>query len=602
MRKKILFLITFILIFSGSLHSTTHEHFTYFFDSSDLSANARSSLDEMSIDRLGLVKKGQIESQALGANPALWTDRTGVSQLAKMEQLINQGLSYKEASIRAAGIDVYGEVQKRLDDYAKLNNGKMPTYKWYNQAISEATGQSLEDVHRLNFSMDMKSMSSIEKVRSAAADEIRLNSYMSSDKIRKKLLLNLLEDGKKNEALAIFRNSLNRVPLQNRGRIAFGLPNEFVHVSFEGHTYHAPEFLKELREVAKQNGSSWEFLTSFVRNQLEGANTLQGTQYNLDLDETIKGMKEGYLDGIDFAGSIAEENAATTNAEKALNKLKLDFAKNHSTAQEKVILDAAKDAFNRHNTDIHNLSRDEYKAIQAQKKEYYVLIDNIIQREAAKKTPAVQAFHEAASKLKNQIQIGIDWHAKVLEEVSKNGGVVRFHALEGAWEGVFYDEHFFGNFERILEKAKTNPALLPNELFIGHSAGLDKKTNQRLYDLFERLKAAKPDMKLIVEMNVTSNASLQSKLSTQGKTIPQALAETVEELHRRGIHVAIGADGLGKMGEAATLETQLETLKNAGLKPGNVEKLRMDSIKIPGRVKLRCQDLLHQMFLEYAHP
>lgn len=618
MRLSQNFLAVLILIVSQSLFSTTHEHFTYYFDQTDFTPSVRASLDDMPVDRLGLVKKGQIEAQALSSNPALWTDTKGTSQLTLMEKFMKEGMSYKEAAIRASGRDLYGILQKRISEFVELN-GRMPSYKWYNKAVSEITGQTVEEVHRLNFTMDTKALSAIDQVRSISADEIRLNSYMSSDKIRKKILLNLLEDGKKKEALSIFENSLKRIPLNDRRRVVFGLPNEFIHNTFEGQTFRAPDFIKDLREIARKYGSSWEFLTSFVRNQLEGSKTLTGTQYNLDLDQTIKGIREGYLDGIDFAGSIAEENAATTNAEKALNRLKLEFAIQYSSPQEIALIEAGKSAIKRYNSDLHNLSPLEFEMIKGQKKKYYDLIDEITDRVLsrpleqfpAQTAQTIKDFKEASRDLRNQIQNGIEWHAKILEEVSGNGGVVRFHALEGAWEGIFYDEHFFGNFEKILEKAKTNPGLLPSELFIGHSAGLDEKTNQRLYDLFERLKAARPDMKLIVEMNVTSNAMLQSKLSTQGKTIPQALAETVQELHKKGIRVVVGSDGLGKMGNAAGLEFQLEKLRAAGLSPGDVEKLRLNSVYVPGRLNVDprflpknhpCRDALRQLLLQHAYP
>jgi hypothetical protein len=142
----------------------------------------------------------------------------------------------------------------------------------------------------------------------------------------------------------------------------------------------------------------------------------------------------------------------------------------------------------------------------------------------------------------------------VLRFSSENHLPIRIHAFEGASQGPFYN-----SFWQAMEECKAKDCL-PKTIRIGHIQALDESE-------IRRLKAYTPNVQIIFEANIESNLVLQSdsKLSK--------LVQTIEKIHQYKMPVALGADGLGILGDPSSFEASILRLKKAGLSTESVNLL-----------------------------
>lgn len=130
---------------------------------------------------------------------------------------------------------------------------------------------------------------------------------------------------------------------------------------------------------------------------------------------------------------------------------------------------------------------------------------------------------------------------------------IRLHAFENGRSGGFYDA-LWGALEDC-KKARCSP---PN-LRIGHIYDLDDESLNRL------LKSVKKES-LIFEVNAESNYQLLEPRT-------RMLVDRIESLHKKGLRVAIGSDGIGILGERARFDASLSRFKGHGMSKRSLKKL-----------------------------
>ena len=141
-----------------------------------------------------------------------------------------------------------------------------------------------------------------------------------------------------------------------------------------------------------------------------------------------------------------------------------------------------------------------------------------------------------------------------LFRTSRDTGIgIRLHAFENGKTGGFYDA-LWGALEEC-KKARCEP----QNLRIGHIYDLDDESLKRL------LKSVKKES-LVFEVNAESNYQLLEPRT-------RMLVDRIEALHKKGLRVAIGSDGIGILGERARFDASLSRFKGHGMSSRSLKKL-----------------------------
>jgi hypothetical protein len=142
---------------------------------------------------------------------------------------------------------------------------------------------------------------------------------------------------------------------------------------------------------------------------------------------------------------------------------------------------------------------------------------------------------------------------QLFEASTREGIGVRLHAFENGSTGGFYDALWGALEECRIRKCE------PSRLRVGHIYDLDDDSLKKL------LKHVKKS-DIIFEVNPESNYALLEPNT-------RMLVERIESMHRKGLRVAIGADGIGILGERARFDASLSRFKGQGMSKKSLKKL-----------------------------